>query len=62
MNQCEVRIRFRNYLENSGVKQTYVAKNTCLPTDLLSRFKNEKRDLFLLDLQKLDEFLLSKGF
>lgn len=60
--QSEVRIRFQRYLKDSGIKQSYVAERNDLATDILSRFKNGKKDLFLTDLQKLDAYLTSKGY
>lgn len=62
MLQSEVRIRFQKYLRETGVKQSHVAERIDLATDLVSRFKNGKKDLFLTDLHKLDLYLIQKGF
>lgn len=52
----EVRALFIQRIE-SGVKQTYIARNSGVPKQVLSAFKLNKKNLYLESLAKLEAFL-----
>lgn len=60
--QNHIRLRLIAYLQNSGVKQNYIAEQTGIPSCVLSRFKNNQKSLLQVSLDNLDQFLTSKGF
>ena len=57
-----LRNRLLNIIRNEGVNQKFIAKQTEISEGLLSRFKNNKTELGLLDRESLDKYLLSKGY
>lgn len=62
MSQEILRNRLLNIIRNEGVNQKFIAKQTEISEGLLSRFKNNKAELGLLDRESLDKYLLSKGY
>lgn len=56
MTQDEVRELFIQRIE-SGVKQTYIARNIGVPKQVLSAFKLHKKNLYPESLAKLEAFL-----
>ena len=62
MSQEILRNRLLNIIRNEGVNQKFIAKQTEISEGLLSRFKNNKTELGLLDRESLDKYLLSKGY
>lgn len=62
MSQEELRDRLLNLIKNEGINQKFIAKQTRISEGLLSRFKNAKAELRLLDRESLDLFLQSKGY
>ena len=62
MNQEEVRQRLCVYIIKRGIKQSYISKVLSFHTSNLSKFKQDKLNLPLKDLIKLDEYLKIKGY
>lgn len=62
MSQEELRDRLLALITNEGINQKFIAKQTHISEGLLSRFKNNKAELRLLDRESLDKFLQSKGY
>ena len=58
LTQDEVRELFIQRIE-SGVKQTYIARNIGVPKQVLSAFKLNKKNLYPESLAKLEAFLTS---
>ena len=58
MTQDEVRALFIERIE-SGVKQTYIARNIGVPKQVLSAFKLNKKNLYPESLAKLEAFLIN---
>lgn len=56
LTQDEVRELFIQRIE-SGVKQTYIARNIGVPKQVLSLFKLNKKNLYPESLAKLEAFL-----
>lgn len=52
-----VREKLVKYLKTSGIKQNFLSEQTNIPSDILSRFKNAKIDLWDNDLDVLDKFI-----
>lgn len=62
MSQEDLRSRLLNIIRNEGVNQKFIAKQTNINEGLLSRFKNQKTELDLIDRESLNTYLLSKGY
>lgn len=62
MTQELLRKRLLDIIKIEGVNQKHIAKQTRIPESLLSRFKNNKCELGLLDRESLDKYLSSKGY
>lgn len=62
MSQEDLRSRLLNIIRNEGVNQKFIAKQTNINEGLLSRFKNKKTELDLIDRESLNTYLLSKGY
>jgi ribosome-binding protein aMBF1 (putative translation factor) len=62
MDQENMRERFKSYLEDTGVTQSFLSKKLEIATDVLSRFKTGQRDLYECYSEKLDEYLQTKGY
>lgn len=62
MSQEVLRDRLLHFIHVEGVNQKHISKQTKINEGLLSRYKNEKCDLGLLDRESLDQFLVSKGY
>lgn len=62
MNQDEVRQRLYRFIVQRGIKQSYISNVLGLHTSNLSRFKQDKLNLPIKDLIKLDQFLKEKGY
>ena len=60
LTQNEVRELFIQRIE-SGVKQTYIARNIGVPKQVLSAFKLNKKNLYPESLAKLEAFLTSNN-
>ncbi len=60
MTQDEVRELLIQRIE-SGVKQTYIARNIGVPKQVLSAFKLNKKILYPESLAKLEAFLTSNN-
>lgn len=57
-----LRERLLKYINNEGVNQKFIANQTKISETSLSRFKNRKAELYLVDCDSLDEYLSSKGY
>lgn len=62
MSQEALRERLLKIIRYEGVNQKFIAKRTKISEGLLSRFKNNKAELDLIDSESLDKYLLSKGY
>lgn len=62
MSQEVLRDRLLKFIHIEGVNQKHISKQTKINEGLLSRYKNAKCDLGLLDREALDKFLLLKGY
>lgn len=62
MSQELLRERLLNYINNEGVNQKFIANQTKISETSLSRFKNRKAELYLVDCDSLNSYLLSKGY
>lgn len=62
MSQEDLRTRLLSIIRNEGVNQKFIAKQTKISEGLLSRFKNQKTELDLIDRESLNNFLQSKGY
>lgn len=62
MSQEDLRIRLLSIIHNEGVNQKFIAKQAKISEGLLSRFKNQKAELDLIDRESLNNFLQSKGY
>ena len=62
MSQEVLRDRLLKFIRVEGVNQKHISKQTRINEGLLSRYKNAKRDLGLLDRESLDKYLVSKGY
>lgn len=62
MPQDELKNRLVALLKNEGINQKFISKKTKISESVLSRFKNDKTELDLIDYQALSDYLLSKGY
>ena len=62
MSQEDLRTRLLSIIHNEGVNQKFIAKQAKISEGLLSRFKNQKAELDLIDRESLNNFLKSKGY
>lgn len=62
MSQEDLRTRLLSIIHNEGVNQKFIAKQAKISEGLLSRFKNQKAELDLIDRESLNDFLQSKGY
>ena len=62
MSQEDLRTRLLSIIRNDGVNQKFIAKQAKISEGLLSRFKNQKAELDLIDRESLNNFLKSKGY
>lgn len=62
MSQEDLRTRLLSIIHNEGVNQKFIAKQAKISEGLLSRFKNQKAELDLIDRESLNNFLHSKGY
>lgn len=62
MSQEVLRDRLLEFIRVEGVNQKHISKQTRINEGLLSRYKNDKCDLGLLDRESLDKYLVSKGY
>lgn len=62
MSQEVLRDRLLKFITVEGVNQKHISKQTRINEGLLSRYKNAKCDLGLLDRESLDKYLVSKGY
>lgn len=62
MSQEILRDRLLQFIKVEGVNQKHISKQTKINEGLLSRYKNDKCDLGLLDRESLDKYLMSKGY
>ena len=62
MSQEDLRTRLLSIIRNEGVNQKFIAKQTKISEGLLSKFKNQKAELDLIDRESLNNFLQSKGY
>ena len=62
MSQEDLRTRLLSIIRNEGVNQKFIAKQAKISEGLLSRFKNQKAELDLIDRESLNKFLQSKGY
>lgn len=54
--------RYNYYLANTGIKQTYIARDTNIASSVLSAFRHGKKDLTYEDKQKLETYLTKAGY
>lgn len=59
--QEEVREELINYLSKYGSSLSFVAKGINISRETLSRFKNNKQDLHINPLEKIDNFIKEKA-
>lgn len=62
MSQDKLRERLLNILQSEGITQKFIARQTKISEGTLSRFKNNKNELDLIDRESLNKYLLSKGY
>ena len=62
MPQDELKNRLVALLKNEGINQKFISKKTKISESVLSRFKNNKTELDMIDYQALSDYLLSKGY
>lgn len=62
MPQDELKNRLVALLKNEGINQKFISKKTKISESVLSRFKNNKTELDMIDYKALSEYLLSKGY
>ena len=62
MPQDELKNRLVALLKNEGINQKFISKKTKTSESVLSRFKNNKTELDMIDYKALSEYLLSKGY
>ena len=62
MSQEVLRDRLLKFIRVEGVNQKHISKQTRINEGLLSRYKNDKCELGLLDRESLDKYLVSKGY
>lgn len=62
MPQDELKNRLVALLKNEGINQKFISKKTKISESVLSRFKNDKTELDMIDYQALSDYLLSKGY
>ena len=62
MSQEDLRTRLLSIIGNEGVNQKFIGKQAKISEGLLSRFKNQKAELDLIDRESLNNFLQSKGY
>ena len=62
MSQEDLRTRLLSIIHNEGVNQKFIAKQAKISEGLLSRFKNQKAELDLINRESLNNFLQSKGY
>ena len=62
MSQEDLRTRLLSIIRNEGVNQKFIAKQAKISEGVLSRFKNQKAELDLIDRESLNNFLQSKGY
>ncbi len=58
----ELRQRLVNFIETEGVNQKHICLQIKINQALLSRFKNQKYELNLIESESLDKYLKSKGY
>lgn len=58
----ELRQRLVNFIEIEGVNQKHICLQIKINQALLSRFKNQKYELNLIESESLDKYLKSKGY
>ncbi|MCI8427926.1 MAG: hypothetical protein HFJ03_10450 [Lachnospira sp.] len=58
----ELKNRLIKFINENGVNQKFISHHTRIPESTLSRFKNGKCGLDLLDKQSLDTFLKLKKY
>ncbi len=57
-----LQMRLQMYLDENGVRQTFVAKKIGLPVETLNRFLKGKKPLPKCWIRPLDLFLADKGY
>lgn len=62
MPQDELKNRLVALLKNEGINQKFISKKTKISESVLSRFKNNKTELDMIDYKALSEYLFSKGY
>lgn len=62
MPQDELKNRLVALLKNEGINQKFISQKTKISESVLSRFKNNKTELDMIDYQALSDYLLSKGY
>lgn len=62
LSQEILRNRLLSYIRCDGVTQKHISKQTKIRECDLSKFKNNKTELGLLDEKALNSYLLSKGY
>lgn len=55
LTQAEVREKLVE--KSKGLKMKYIAEETGIPREIISKFKNSKRDLYQESLEVLNNFL-----
>lgn len=58
----ELKNRLIKFINENGVNQKFISYHTRIPESTLSRFKNGRCGLDLLDKQSLDTFLKLKKY
>ena len=60
VEQENIRLKFITFINKSGIKQSFVSEQIKIPTDVLSKFKNGKKELWTDDLERLNQFLTNR--
>ena len=62
MQQEDLRKRLRELIASEGITQKFIARKIFIDEPVLLKFKNGKAVLLNNDIEKLDNFLKSKGY
>jgi hypothetical protein len=57
-----VRVRLKDFINNTGTTQTFICKRLIIPKSILSLYINKKKELQTAHLYDLDVWLKNRGF
>jgi hypothetical protein len=56
--QKDLAVKLKKYIKSNGLKQVFVAEQVNLCPSLLSRFLNQKKELWTESLDRIEQWLL----